>query len=336
MGVEHGWGQAPLRNLGNLALMFAVLPAPIYSAKALLEMCPVGAVGSSGSLLTDALNWCAKTTCESPIVATNLFFLVFVCFVFWVIGLVQGSIWLIDPYWTFIPLLVHYFYAAHPGAAAADSLRSQTSLVILWAWAFRLTHSYFRREEWAVGAREDFRYEDMRREHGRSWWWKSFFLGFVSQQTMLVGLTLPSYAVTFHTGAWTVVDTVAAATCVLSIVLAYVADTQLRDFCVANERLAAQGKQPVKILETGLWRYSRHPNHFAEQLFWWAFGVMGAAAGAPWVLLGATFNSLCMVKVADMVEDRMLSRPSRSAEYRAYMKRVSRVIPWFRNEEKTV
>lgn len=46
----------------------------------------------------------------------------------------------------------------------------------------------------------------------------------------------------------------------------------------------------------GLWRYSRHPNYFGELLWWWGVGAFGAAAGQPWTLGGAAFNTLCMVR----------------------------------------
>ena len=35
----------------------------------------------------------------------------------------------------------------------------------------------------------------MRREYGKHWWWISFFAVYISQHTMLMGLTLPIYAV---------------------------------------------------------------------------------------------------------------------------------------------
>jgi steroid 5-alpha reductase family enzyme len=79
----------------------------------------------------------------------------------------------------------------------------------------------------------------------------------------------------------------------------------------------------------GLWRYSRHPNYFGEQLWWWSLGVFAVNVGQPWALLGALFNSLCMVGVTRLTEARMLARPERAALYREYQNRTSVWIPWF-------
>jgi steroid 5-alpha reductase family enzyme len=79
----------------------------------------------------------------------------------------------------------------------------------------------------------------------------------------------------------------------------------------------------------GLWRYSRHPNYFGEQLWWWSLGLFAAAVGRPWALAGAAFNSACMVGVTRLTEARMLARPERAAAYMEYQKRTSVWLPWF-------
>lgn len=80
-------------------------------------------------------------------------------------------------------------------------------------------------------------------------------------------------------------------------------------------------------LGAGLWRYSRHPNYFFEQLFWWSLAVFGATAGHPWVFVGPLFNTLCMVQVTVLTEQRMLRRPERVALYKSYMRRTSAWVP---------
>jgi hypothetical protein len=88
---------------------------------------------------------------------------------------------LIDPYWTFLPVLMAYFFALHP-RSVSDPIRSRVVLALTWIWSIRLTHSYFRREKWQWGAREDWRFADMRRKFPKHWWWISFFYVYVSQQ----------------------------------------------------------------------------------------------------------------------------------------------------------
>ena len=171
----------------------------------------------------------------------NVVFFVNVTLLFWLIALAQRSTWLIDPYWTLLPVLMGLYYWAHP-AHTGDPLRAGVALGLVCVWSARLTYSYFRREEWRFGWREDWRFAEWRERFPQHWWWMSFFVAFLSQQAMLVGLCLPLYAVNARAPAWNAVDTLATLLCLAGIAIAHVADTQLRRFMVANERRAAAGE----------------------------------------------------------------------------------------------
>lgn len=80
----------------------------------------------------------------------------------------QDSTWLIDPYWTLAPPFLLLYWVTHPSARLWTS-RQVISCVLLPVWSIRLTHSYFRREGWYAGVREDWRYSDMKEQCGR-WW----------------------------------------------------------------------------------------------------------------------------------------------------------------------
>ncbi|CAL8465232.1 g4767 [Coccomyxa elongata] len=233
-------------------------------------------------------------------------------------------------------VLIGHFYRQYCTRSAPDNARQLVSLALLWLWSIRLKHSYLRREGWTLGAREDWRYADMRARNGRHWWWMSFFLVYAVQQLMLVGITLPLYSVHASALPWNPIwDGAAAAGCLLGIGIAAIADTQLHEFLTANERRQAGGKPPVLLLNTGLWRYSRHPNYFGEQLWWWSLGMFAVNVGQRWALAGALFNSLCMVGVTRLTEARMLARPERAALFREYQRRTSVWLPWFQRSCRT-
>ncbi|DBB15070.1 TPA: hypothetical protein ACH3X3_004081 [Trebouxia sp. C0006] len=80
------------------------------------------------------------------------------------------------------------------------------------------------------------------------------------------------------------------------LITAYVSDTSLHDFVTANKERQAAGQPKQQLLQTGLWRYSRHPNHVGEQLFWWGIGLFALSSHAYWNLLGPLFNTMCMVR----------------------------------------
>lgn len=115
------------------------------------------------------------------------------------------------------------------------------------------------------------------------------------------------------------------------IIVAYHADTQLHDFVTRNSKLKELGKPMVPNLDKGLWNYSRHPNYFGEQLWWWGLVIFAWNLGHGWTFFGALVNSMCLAYVTKLVEDRMLKQDYRAEAYRLYQKTTSVWIPWFRS-----
>jgi len=233
-----------------------------------------------------------------PQLFVNIVFFFNVCVLFWLISLFQNSTWLIDPYWTFIPPMIGFFYLYHP-LGSRSPLRATLTYTLVLAWSVRLTCSYFRREQWQMGAREDWRFADKRKAYGKNWWWISFFYAYLSQQPMLVGLCLPLYAINFEQTPtqFQPYEGIFLLLCLLGLVIAHCADTQLHCFMQENVKREKAGIPKVLLLETGLWKYSRHPNYFGEQLWWWSLAGFACACGDYWTLVGPLFNSLVMAAV---------------------------------------
>lgn len=91
-----------------------------------------------------------------------------------------------DLHWSVIPVLLVHYYATHPLAQEYkhNIWRSRIVILFTWIWSIRLTHSYLRRENWQWGVREDWRFNEMRQQYGKHWWWISFFAVYVSQQVL--------------------------------------------------------------------------------------------------------------------------------------------------------
>nr|GEW07930.1 3-oxo-5-alpha-steroid 4-dehydrogenase, C-terminal [Tanacetum cinerariifolium] len=214
---------------------------------------------------------------------------------------------MIDLYWTVIPVMLVHYFGSHP-AAEYNSWRSMVVVVLTWVWAIRLTHNYLRREKWQCGAREDWRFTDMAKQHGPNWWWVSFFGVYLIQQVFLFGVCLPLYIVHSVNKPFNIWDVIALVICISGIVYAYIADTQLHTFVSKNEKLKEEGEAMVPNLDEGLWYYSRHPNYFGEQLWWWGLAIFGWSLGGTWVFVGALINTLCLAYVTTLVEKRMLKQ----------------------------
>ena len=143
-------------------------------------------------------------------------------------------------------------------------------------------------------------------------------------------LTLPLYAIHFGSDAisnFNHGDVLTNILCIIGIVVAYVADTELREFVLHNEFLRSKRRRVMPILDTGLWRLSRHPNYFGEQLWWWSLGLFGCICGEKWTLVGALFNSLVMAEVTRMTEARMAAPKHRREAWRAYCERTPVLFP---------
>jgi steroid 5-alpha reductase family enzyme len=82
------------------------------------------------------------------------------------------------------------------------------------------------------------------------------------------------------------------------------------------------------VLDTGLWRYTRHPNYFGEALLWWGpFLIALSTPHGVWALASPlTIGGLLLfVSGIPMLEVRM----ARNLAYRAYQARTSAFVPWF-------
>lgn len=330
--------------LNGILLVVVALPAIAFDWY-LIRICTIGNTALFGktaeqSLLADGayVAFFKKLLtptglCEiglyHPILTVNIIFFLNVNVLFWIISLFQQSTWLIDPYWTIIPVMIAHFYQTHP-LAVSDPTRGAILLVMVWIWSVRLTHSYFRREEWQLGAREDWRFTDMKKKNPLLWPLLSFVVVYLSQQVLLVGITIPFYFVFASSKPWDpVLDTLAVGMAFTGIVVAYFADTQLNEFMQMNERRKANGQPPIHILNSGLWYYSRHPNYFGEQLWWWGVALLGAhlvegpslvggigiSGYGLLVFVGTFVNSLCLWQVTGMVEKRMADRDDRRVEW---------------------
>jgi steroid 5-alpha reductase family enzyme len=183
--------------------------------------------------------------------------------------------------------LVYYFtsYFTSDGL----SLRAHLTLALLAIWAIRLgAHLYFRTRLQG----EDFRYVRWREEY-EQWWLVSYFKVFLLQAVVAWIVSLPIYFAIVSVGSpsLTLLDYLGVLLVVSGVVVESLADEQLR-------RFRADRVNRGKVLDTGLWSYSRHPNYFGEALVWWGFGVIAVATGGVPGLLGPVVLTYFLIYVS--------------------------------------
>lgn len=120
----------------------------------------------------------------------------------------------------------------------------------------------------------------------------------------------------------------------MAIDIGYISDTELHNFVSKNKILKEIGVPPVPVLDEGLWHYSRHPNYFGEQLWWWGLAGYSWIVGQGWATIGTVINSAVLAQVTLFVEEKMISDISRSEAYRKYQQTTSVWIPWFKRMPK--
>lgn len=224
-----------------------------------------------------------------------------------------------DPYWSVAPLVIAPWLVALREAEAAVGLRQLVVVGVLFAWGLRLTYNWAR--HWKGMQHEDWRYVDFRRSMGRLYWVVSL-LGIHLFPTLMVFagcLSLwPALVVGDAPLGW--LDALALLVCIGAIAIETVADRQLHEFRRAR---LPRGR----ILDTGVWSWSRHPNYFGEISLWWGLFLFGLAAapGTWWPMVGPLAMTLMFVVVSlPLIEKRMRAR---RVGWEAHCRRVSRLLP---------
>ncbi len=147
-------------------------------------------------------------------------------------------------------------------------------LAMLAIWALRLAIHIGRRN---MGEPEDYRYAAWRREAGKQWWWRSYFKVFLLQGLVMLIVLSPATLVfsTFEADqfapGWLAL--IGVSVWLTGFLFEAIGDEQLR-------RFKADPANAGKVMDGGLWRYTRHPNYFGESLIW--FGVWIVACEVPW------------------------------------------------------
>jgi steroid 5-alpha reductase family enzyme len=202
------------------------------------------------------------------------------------------------------------------GDFAARQILVSTLVLV---WGFRLALHILLRKR---GRGEDFRYAEWRRKWGRLFVVRSYLQVFMLQGIFLLVISLPVIRVNSAAqGPLGIVDVVGAAIWLSGFAFEAVADRQLAVFKGAR---ANQGR----LMTSGLWRYSRHPNYFGEAAMWWGLFVFALDSPAGWLTVASPLLItvlLVWVSGVPLLERKYRGRP----DFEAYARRTSVFVPWF-------
>lgn len=190
-------------------------------------------------------------------------------------------------------------------------------------WGLRLSIYLFIRN-W--GKTEDKRYTDMRKRWVKHPYLYSFLNVYALQGVLLFLINQPYYQLAFlKEAAFSVFSGVAILFWVIGFYFEVIGDKQLADF-----RKNPDNKG--KIITSGLWSITRHPNYFGEALMWWSMAGYAVSVGAsPLVLLSALLITLFLryVSGVPLLEKKYKDRE----DFKAYAAKTSVFIPWFKGKK---
>ena len=190
-------------------------------------------------------------------------------------------------------------------------------------WALRLSWRIYKRNE---GKEEDFRYKKWREEWGNTFLVRSFLQVYMLQGAViyLVSLPVTLLAAYGNEAGLSLISWIGVAVWCVGFWFEYTGDKQLDEF-IRNPQ------NKGRLMTSGLWKYTRHPNYFGEATMWWglailALSALGLTPLGLMALIGPVLITSLLLKVSGvpMLEERMKEHP----EWNAYASRTSVFIPF--------
>lgn len=190
-----------------------------------------------------------------------------------------------------------------------------SGLIIIWGLRLA-TYLYYRNR----GKQEDFRYAQWRKDWGKNWKLRSYLQVFLLQGFLMLTIAYPVFLMRGRTLAgFGVLDVLGLGLWLLGFFFQVVGDEQLR-------RFKKQPKNKGKLMQKGLWQYTRHPNYFGEATMWWGIFVLvlGFEQGY-WAIFSPMIITFLLLRVSGvpMLERKYSENPA----YQNYIRKTSGFIP---------
>ena len=228
----------------------------------------------------------------------------------WLYSLRIKNASIVDIFWGTGFVIVAWLYFA-----LADGLAIRNLLLagLVTVWGLRLSVHIFRRNH---GQPEDFRYQAWREEHGARWWWWSWVQVFALQGVILWVVSI-SLLAGMMSPRWTFFDGIGIVLWIIGFIFEAGGDYQLA-------RFKANPANKGKLLTTGLWALTRHPNYFGDAVVWWGHFSF-ALPGSAWTIFAPALMTFLLMRVSGvaMLEKSMKIRPG----YEAYMRDTPAFFP---------
>jgi steroid 5-alpha reductase family enzyme len=218
----------------------------------------------------------------------------------------------IDSAWGlgFIYVALIGLFSQAPMPAAARGAAILTGI-----WGLRLTVHITKRN---MKRSEDPRYAAYRKKWGDQFWVMTFLKIYMVQGLLILLVSTPVIAIENSPHqSWSALVWLGFAVWIFGILFESVADTQLKRFLAAHKEKG--------IMQSGLWRYSRHPNYFGEITTWVGAALVAGGLGRWWGLIGPAVIAYVITQISGLPP--LEKRYAHDKDYQAYARRTSVLIP---------
>jgi len=232
----------------------------------------------------------------------------------WLASLALRDVSIVDPAWG-----IGFVLVAWLAFALGDGCRGRRVLLAALGsvWGVRLAAYLLARK--LRERREDPRYARMRAHHGERFALVSLGSVFLLQGALMWVVSLPVAAAAPQPDRLGVLDGLGCAIWAVGLFFEAVGDRQLASF-------KADPANAGRVMDRGLWRYTRHPNYFGDFLVWWGIYLIALSTGSAWwAIAGPLVMSTLLIRVSGkgLLERHMRPRPG----YAEYVSRTSGFFP---------
>lgn len=256
----------------------------------------------------------------ASLMLTNAALIAAVMLTVWLVSLRLKDVSIVDIAWGLGFVAVAWSTFLLTGAEPVSQPSRWLLPVLTTLWGCRLSGYIAWRNH---GRPEDKRYARMRRRRGGSFWWRSLFVVFLLQGAIMWVVSLPlQVGISSATTGWSLWHGVGIALWLIGLYFESVGDLQLAAF---RQNPGNHGR----VLDTGLWRYTRHPNYFGDFCIWWGLYFIALSGESVWwTIISPLMMSLFLMKVSGvtLLEE---SLQSEKPEYAEYQRRTSAFFPWW-------
>ena len=227
-----------------------------------------------------------------------------VAVVSWLVSILKKDVSFVDSLWSLFFLIAAAVFVME---AEALSIKGILVFALVAIWSLRLS-IYITARNW--GEPEDYRYQSIRANNEPGFGFKSLYIVFGLQGVLAWLIALPLLPAIASDTSLNILDVVAVLLWVVGFVFEAGGDYQLAKF---KARKDSEGQ----VLNTGLWRYTRHPNYFGDFCIWWSFFLFAVASGGWWSIASPLLMSVLLLKVSGvaMLEKTISTRRPKYAEY---------------------